>query len=488
MKLIAAKPSTHSVIISGRLPQLASAAMPVAGPNTYLRQVVTHVPGVELVAEADLSLAVDPYLADHRIDGLCVLPAVCAMEAMAEAAHALTGNRPAGITGGSFERPVTIADDGTATIRICALVRSDDDVDVVLRSSETGFAADHFTARVTARPAPPPPVPRKQEPIPPHDGRALYGPLFFHGPAFQRLLRYEELSATSCTAVLAPADPNTWSGATRGQPGGPLLGDPVTSDASIHVLQGCVPHRRLLPVGCDRFSAHGMHDVKGDGLVACATERMHDGADYTYDVLVADLFDRPVCSWTGLRLRDVGPAPDVRWPMVLLGPYLQRRASEIVPTRPIRIEVRANSPALAPVRGQAGWDLSLAGAPALTSPGQLDGIVLSVPGAAGLACEWAPVTVGATPPAPGDTPLAAQLSQLLRFSREPEEYALARLRTAGACLEKVGRTTSALRLRAAYERGWILLRAGDDDVITSVLEIEGQPRPIVVAIAMRGGQ
>jgi enediyne polyketide synthase len=488
LDLLAARPAARSVIVSGRLPQLDRTATRVPGPHTYLRQVVAHVPGVELVAEADLSLAVDTYLRDHRIDGLCVLPAVCAMEAMAEAARALTGKRPAGITGGCFERPVIVADDGTTAIRICALVRPDGDVDVVLRSSETGFAADHFTARVTARPAPPPSVPREQELVPAHDGRALYGPLFFHGEAFQRLRRYEELSATSCTAVLAPARPATWRGAAERQPSEPLLGDPMTNDASIHVLQGCVPHRRLLPVGCDRFSVHDAHNT-GDGeLVACAVERAHDGADYTYDVVVADSSGRPVCSWAGLRLRDVGPAPEVRWPMILLGSYLQRRASEIMSSRTTCVEVRVHSRvAAALAHGTVRQDHSIAGGTALASSSELDGMVLSAPCSPGLACAWAPVTVGDAPGGTGDASLAVQVGQLRRFSGEPAEYARARLLMAQACLDQVGRPApAALRVRAVYERGWISLRAGDDDVTTAVLEIEGQPRPVVVAIAVRG--
>ena len=42
--------------------------------------------GVELIVDSALSLDHDPYLADHRVDGVCVLPGVMMLEAMAQAA------------------------------------------------------------------------------------------------------------------------------------------------------------------------------------------------------------------------------------------------------------------------------------------------------------------------------------------------------------------------------------------------------------------
>jgi enediyne polyketide synthase len=103
-----------------------------------------------------------------------------------------------------------------------------------------------------------------------------------------------------------------------------VLGAPTVNDASIHVLQACVPHRRLLPVGCERVDIDpgtaGPLDLHG-------VERRADSGTYTWDVVATDRSGRRAIRWTGLRLRDVGPLPrDRPWPPALLAVYLARCA------------------------------------------------------------------------------------------------------------------------------------------------------------------
>ena len=59
----------------------------------FIDRVRVHYPGIELVADAELSTSSDPYLADHLLDGDLLLPAVLGLEAMAQAGLALTGAR-----------------------------------------------------------------------------------------------------------------------------------------------------------------------------------------------------------------------------------------------------------------------------------------------------------------------------------------------------------------------------------------------------------
>ncbi|GAB3976491.1 hypothetical protein GCM10029978_063510 [Actinoallomurus acanthiterrae] len=316
-----APPETHAVLVSGRLPQLDVANGKPQGEHRFLRRTRSWTPGVELVADVEISVTDDPYLTDHRIDGALVLPAVCLLEAMAQAATVVTGGPVTAVTDARFARPVVVPDDGRRTIRVSALAREDGDVDVVVRSDETGFAIDHAAGIATRAEAAPPEVPDGEERPPAHVGGALYGPLFFHGPRFHRLGAYVHLEATACTAVLRGDRP--W-GFGPGLPSALQFGDPARNDASIHVLQGCVPHRRLLPTGCERFTVHRRR-TSGD-LTLRAIEREHSGAEYTYDVVLRDINERPVVSWSGLRLRDVGPlpAPGGR-PAVVIGPYLTGR-------------------------------------------------------------------------------------------------------------------------------------------------------------------
>ena len=82
-----------------------------------------HYPGIELVADAELSADSDLYLADHLLDGDLLFPAVLGMEAMTQAAAALTGRAgaPVVLEDVEFLRPIVVPPDGTTTIRIAAL-------------------------------------------------------------------------------------------------------------------------------------------------------------------------------------------------------------------------------------------------------------------------------------------------------------------------------------------------------------------------------
>ncbi|MGI5201863.1 SDR family NAD(P)-dependent oxidoreductase [Spirillospora sp. CA-108201] len=453
-------PPSHSLVVSGRLPQLGREGEAAPDGHRFLRRVRAWTPGVELVAEAELSLADDPYLDDHRIDGVAVLPAVCVLEAMAQAAAALTGRPAAGVVDSRFDRPVVVPEHGTRTVRVCALVREDGDVDIAVRSDETGFAVDHFTGTVTSAEAEPPDHPAGTARIPAHTGGDMYGPLFFHGGRFRRLRRYAHLEATACTAVLDGDRPWRFG---EGLPAALRFGDPARNDASIHVLQACVPHRRLLPVGCARFAVHRGGEVEGE-LTLAAVEREHSGADYTYDVVVRDDSGRPVVSWSGLRLRDVGPLPVTTLHPVLVGPYLQRTLTALLPDRDIRLAVEAGGPDrdLTSGRRENGgpWAVLVEGEP--------------------VAC--ARTSDPAPEPPTHWTGLADRLGRLVG---EPERHVRTRLQTVGACLSGPPGPPG-LAVQGVYENGWVVLHAGGADIVSVVLSVEGEAGPVALAIPVKG--
>ena len=85
--------------VAGRFgaPSTVDLAKPALPPGRFLEQVPVFYPGIELVAEAGLTLEADPYLSDHELDATPILPAVMGLEAIAQSIAAtadavFTGN------------------------------------------------------------------------------------------------------------------------------------------------------------------------------------------------------------------------------------------------------------------------------------------------------------------------------------------------------------------------------------------------------------
>ena len=126
--------------------------------------------------------------------------------------------------------------DGTTTIRVAALRRGDA-VDVAIRSSDTGFLADHFRATlryggdVTFRPNGRC-RPQSSAVLALDPATDLYGGIFFQGKRFQRVLGYRRLAATSCVADISALPGDGWFAAYL--PAELRLGDPGARDAFMH--------------------------------------------------------------------------------------------------------------------------------------------------------------------------------------------------------------------------------------------------------------
>ncbi|HEY0725536.1 MAG TPA: SDR family oxidoreductase, partial [Pyrinomonadaceae bacterium] len=145
-KLLCRKSRNVTAVVMGRLRDMPT--LKVERPELpflrFLEKSRVYYPGIELVVDAELSTATDPYLDDHIFRSERLLPAVMGMEAMAQVFMAVTEtNTPPVFEQVKFERPVVIGDETATTIRVAALVRSPGCVEIVLRSSETAFQADH---------------------------------------------------------------------------------------------------------------------------------------------------------------------------------------------------------------------------------------------------------------------------------------------------------------------------------------------------------
>ena len=503
-RILAAPASPVSLVVCGRFGRPATIRF-VGDQLPFLRfieRVGAHVPGVELVVDAELSVDSDPYLADHVYGGEQLLPAVVGLEAMAQAALTLDG-RSGPITGYRFEdvafaRPVVVPASGSTTLRIAALRHPSGRVDVALRSSSTGYQVDHFRASCMLVSEPGEPPSRSRSPV---CGEAIalepavdvYGPLLPHGAAFQRLRAYTHLSADTCVAEIASDGSASWF--RRDLPDVLLLGDPGVRDAAIHALQACVPHRTVLPVAIKRLDVR----VRAAGSrQMLAREFVRDGRTLVYDLDLDDVEGGNVERWTGLALRmvDERPTPS-QWALPLLGPYLQRRAADLLPGPTVQMGMdrghRGDAHRLsgAMLDGRAKITRHLDGRPLADggyglSHAYADGLMLAVAGQRAVGCDIE--TVSNRSPAIWRDLLGSERFRLAEQIRielgEDLDTAATRVWTAMESIKKAGLAAiSPMALEPRHNDGWLLLRSGSFAVAGTVFAVRPNQRVLAVAIA-----
>lgn len=352
-------PST-SVVVSGRhglLPTIrqATTELPLW---RFLEEPRVFYPGIELVVDVDLSVATDPYLRDHVYQGECIFPGVFGLEAMAQVAQALAGDQPlTAISEVQFVRPIVVLAMDSLTIRLAALARPDNEVEVVIRSAQTGFSVDHFRAVVCFGQSVSLDAPPQLTPLPPSGLEIhghLYGELLFHQGRFQRLQHYDHLRAKSCKAHIHTHPLTPWF--SDYLPQSLLLGDPGARDAAIHALQACVPHVTILPVGIQRLEVCGVDDQADHKVIA--VEQSHDADQFVYDLWITTADGQLLERWHGLKLQVIqSKSHQATWSVPLLPPYLERCLTEEQPQIALAIALadhRANSPE---DRSDALWHL-----------------------------------------------------------------------------------------------------------------------------------
>ncbi|MFI2710756.1 SDR family NAD(P)-dependent oxidoreductase [Micromonospora sp. NPDC018662] len=494
LELLATPALPPVVLVAGRLPAGNTLEWEECADEQgrFLERRLVGTPGVELVSEARLSLGADPYLDDHRIDGAAVLPAVLGLEAMAQAAAALGAKQvPTVIRDVTLTRPVTVGDRTPRPIRVAALTGPEGTVRAAVRSAETDFAVDHLTGVYGGAIDPGDPVPAAPAGllVP---GRPLYGPAFFHGPRFRRVAGYHGLSAYRCAAEVH-ASHDAWFGGFHDQR--LQLGDPGARDAFLHLLQACVPDRRVLPVGVDRIDVH----ARPEGVLTVHARQVAEADDeFRFDLVAIDPDGSPVERWTGLRLRAVGPLDNAVWPVELVAPLVTRRLRRWRPA--LRIDLAA-----APAgrddrdrgRGLAGWLLDRAvvgdavGRPRPAgrdgrgvSVSHLDGHVLTAVADRPVGVDWEPV--GPEPPLSG--PAARVAAAVAGLTGEDAATAGARVWTASEAVTKAGGALDApLVLRdETGPDGFVALRSGRYTVYGTVVPTPVGPVAVSLAVADDG--
>jgi enediyne polyketide synthase len=509
---------SHLVVMSraGNLPTIS--LEPRELPLTrFIDSPRVHYPGIELVADAELSADRDPYLVDHLLDGDLLFPAVLGMEAMAQAAVLANPGHPVVLENVEFLRPIVVPPDGTVTIRIAALNRGGS-VDVAIRSSDTGFQADHFRATLRHTGERPFAADRLvsalgKSRVPLDAAADLYGGIFFQGKRFQRVLGYRRLAATSCAVEISAGVTGSagvagagdeWFGSYFSRT--LVLGDPGARDAFMHAIQCCVPNATLLPAGVERIYPAPPDALTGQ-VILHAAERSRDGDTYTYDLEVCTEDGLILERWEGLRLQAVrktdGSGP---WIAPLLGPFLERQAGQLTGTG-VRVAVEPDPPSGAKGRDARRRQTKVAmgrmldrpvvvtyrgdGKPALAdediaiSASHGAGVTLAVAGRGSVACDVENVTERLTQ----DWQLLLTteqfaLAELIQRERgEEPSVAATRVWSAVECLRKAGRTLSGpITLAADDSPGWVLLESGAAKIVTFVTSVLDQPDLVIFTI------
>lgn len=513
-KLLRCKQPSASVVVTGRFgdSSLVKVDQPTLPFLRFLEDTRVFYPGVELVVEADLSLDTDPYLDDHAYKGERLLPAVMGLEAMAQASTALLQiDEIPMFESIELSRPVVVPRDSTLRIRLAALVREPGVVEVVLRSAETDFQADHFRAvclfgsRKAAaqaeasfeRNAAPNPAESRCLNIDP--GKDLYGNILFHKGRFQRLQGYRKLGAKECLAEISADGTATWFG--RYLPSRLLLGDPGSRDAAIHSIQACIPHGTILPIGVERIIINSTQ--RNAPVFLNARERKREGDTFTYDLEVIEAGGFLCEQWIGLRLRVVS-LPDLpeTWAEALLASYVERRVEELVAGSSVRIvidqyfntERRAASRAAIqrafslnlPVENRPdGKPQVFAKEPVDVSAAHAGDLCLAVAGRGPLGCDLEPVA--ARPISTWEDMLGQErfkLAQLIaRETDEDLDTSSTRVWAASESMRKAGAlVTSPLIFSSMAGGGWVMLMSGSLYIATYVTKVRSADPKMALAV------
>lgn len=481
----------------------------------FVERPLIRYHGVELVSQVQLSGGTDLYLPDHLLDGNMLFPAVFGMEAMAQVALATTGRVGVPvIEQAQFLRPIVVPPSGSTTIRIACVVTGPDTVEVAIHSEETGYAADHFRARLrldaSAAPDGPPALSSDGTPPVALDPAAdLYGPVLFQGPRFQRLRTYHRAAARAIDVDLAADRQTAWFAGYL--PADLLLGDPGVRDAMMHSNQVCVPDATLLPQGVERIHPAGPVMVDADSLRCTALERSRDGDTYIYDVVLRDGDGVVIERWEGLSLRAVrkndasGP-----WAAPLVGPYLERALGDLVgaevavtvepdDTREDRgdfVAWRRARTALAASRS-LGRPASIVyrndGRPELVggdsvSSAHASQVTLCVTGSGPLGCDVESVGRRGADAWSGLLGAQVALADLVAgLSGEDLDSAGTRVWAALECLQKAGHAARGpLTLQQAERPGWVVFAFGELRIATFRTTLRGAAAPVVFAVLTEG--
>jgi enediyne polyketide synthase len=504
------------VVVTGRFGEtktlkIESKTLPLL---RFLEQPRVYYPGVELVADSQLSPDTDPYLNDHIFQGSRLLPAVMGLEAMAQAASALVNSTGMLVFENvRFSKPIVVADATPMTIRVAAVALSSNCVNVVVRSSESDFQIDHFSATCRfedIRDLGPTELfkngsnlPR----VPLSPARDLYGQLLFQSGRFCRLSGYRHLAAKGCIAEIGIAGDGNPEAAyfARYLPSNLVTGDLSARDAVMHSVQACVPDSVLLPVELGRISI--FKTDKTNARIVHAVEQSREKETYIYSIDVTDADGILVEQWRQIKFRNIRRshggsygATGINWSESLLGPYIERVIEDlygrvnvsVIVSRDALVERRLRcDEAIQRIFGRTvRVTHGSSGKPEVSGDRDVSvsysgQITMVVAGSGIVGCDVETVTKR---PIEVWQDLLGQeriglAKQVAKEVREDFNVSSTRLWAAGECQKKSGTLMSApLALASTELPGWVVFSSEKAGIATFMASIDGAQSGIVLSV------
>ncbi len=356
LRLVQADDLPSCLVVSGRFGQPTGLTMaaPLYTEGRFLSKLAVYYPGVELVAECQLSTANDVYLEEHMLNGERIFPAVMALEAMSQAAHCLLRKAPGSLDlqfkNISFRQAIVIPEgEAGLTLRIAALRQENGEIQFALRCSSSHFQSNHIEASCFVQPAASDSialqnlsahgVPQElqdmlkqhvQTALPPLSGdsaHALYQHLLFQRGRFKRIQAYCLIEARRCLANLSSTPDASWFAPELCT--NLLLGDAGVRDAALHGIQACIPHKIVIPISVASITST---TLAAPAYQLLAYELADLGDELVYDMFILDQHGVALEYWQQLRLRVVGAPQQLRLSAApLLISYLERQLASEYP-------------------------------------------------------------------------------------------------------------------------------------------------------------
>jgi NAD(P)-dependent dehydrogenase (short-subunit alcohol dehydrogenase family)/acyl-CoA thioesterase FadM len=324
VQLCECDPGQKQVIVSARLAGLDTwpiEPLPAPGGLRFVERIISNHPGIELVARTRLSLARDLYLQDHNYNGSFLFPTVFGLEAMTQAASAVTGEESPAVRrleGISLERPIVVDPQDGVEIELRAEVleetaEGERRVRIGIRTEQTGFASDHFSATLVLGT----PTPGEQVALPAGEPLAidpltdLYGGLLFQGARFQKMGRIYELDSdhTIFESDVQEQAVLQEKAFAAGQGGRLLLGDPFFRDVLLQAGQVTIPREVCLPIRIERIERYAGGGEAPSRFVFAPSKVRH-GQEYVAEIFATDGEGRVLEKLTGYWLRILEERPN----------------------------------------------------------------------------------------------------------------------------------------------------------------------------------